>query len=224
MRFAQRVSRSYRLDFRGLLSHAGQAYQCKTREEILQVAYREQEILTDVRLTLEKNGIEVKEISVGSTPTVLVSDQYESITEIRPGNYVFMDRTPLRFGLIERHEIALTLFATIVSKNRDYFIIDAGSKMISSDAAGHGFSQEDGFGLVYPAERFPSSGSEMILAKLSEEHGLVKRGDLDLSIGSQVRIIPNHACVVSNLSDWFTVVEGEKVVDRWRIAARGLSR
>jgi D-serine deaminase-like pyridoxal phosphate-dependent protein len=56
--------------------------------------------------------------------------------------------------------------------------------------------QGDGYGLLpdYP---------DATIARLSEEHGVV---DLERSvrrpeIGERVRIVPNHACVVTNLHD-----------------------
>ena len=39
--------------------------------------------------------------------------------------------------------------------------------------------------------------------------------------GDLVRIIPNHACSVSNLVDEVWIVNGRETVDELRIAARG---
>jgi D-serine deaminase-like pyridoxal phosphate-dependent protein len=36
-----------------------------------------------------------------------------------------------------------------------------------------------------------------------------------------VRVLPNHTCVVSNLHDFVTVVRGDRVEGRFRVAARG---
>jgi D-serine deaminase-like pyridoxal phosphate-dependent protein len=44
-------------------------------------------MMMNTKSMLEKEGIPVEEISVGSTPTVLASKHYEGITEIRPGNH-----------------------------------------------------------------------------------------------------------------------------------------
>ena len=43
-------------------------------------------------------GVELEEVSVGSTPTALVSATLDGITELRPGNYVFHDRTQVGLG------------------------------------------------------------------------------------------------------------------------------
>jgi D-serine deaminase-like pyridoxal phosphate-dependent protein len=49
----------------------------------------------------------------------------------------------------------------------------------------------------------------------------VKEGGPGLVPGDLVRIVPNHSCVVSNLVDEIWIVNGDDVVDRMRVAARG---
>ena len=48
-------------------------------------------------------------LSVGATPTDLARHLdplgYQGIAEIRPGNYVFLDRTPLNIGLASPNEV-----------------------------------------------------------------------------------------------------------------------
>ncbi len=64
--------------------------------------------------------------------------------------------------------------------------------------------------------------------QLSEEHGrLVRDGPIGLQVGDRVRIVPNHACVVSNLVDQVHVISAEdanedgKRWEVWPVAARG---
>lgn len=59
---------------------------------------------------------------------------HHRIGKIRPGNYVFLDRTPVRMGLFSVQDVALSVLVTVVSSNKYYFIVDAGSKVFSSDA------------------------------------------------------------------------------------------
>ena len=221
LKLATAIQEESILNFLGLLSHAGHAYGAENRDHVWKIAKNEHQILSRVRQKLEAVQIEVKEISVGSTPTILASDTYATITEIRPGNYVFMDRTPLRLGLIQPQEIALSILATVVSVNPECFIIDAGSKVLSSDQGAHGIAGMEGYGLVYPLDCFEDFGHEMIISKLSEEHGFVARRNFDLPIGSVVRIKPNHSCSVANLANFYVVSNGDKIIDKWKIDARG---
>lgn len=222
MQLAERVRASSSVRLHGLLSHAGHAYGARDAEEVRAIAAEECAILGRVRRRLERAGIPVPEVSVGSTPTVLASESYEGITEIRPGNYVFMDRTPVRLGLVGVERVALTVLATVVSANEGFFIIDAGSKVLSSDLGAHGTGGGTGFGLAFAAERPLGSGAVLEIEKLSEEHGFVKRGGADLAVGSRLRVIPNHACPVVNLADELVVVNGE--ITRWPVMARGRVR
>ena len=79
----------------------------------------------------------------------------------------------------------------------------------------------EGFGLAYPLDHFEDTNHEMIVTRLSEEHGIVIRKDFDLAIGSKVRLIPNHSCVVANLLNTYTVLKDGQITAQWDIAARG---
>jgi D-serine deaminase-like pyridoxal phosphate-dependent protein len=206
----------------GILSHAGHAYAASNRAEIAGIAAEERAIMLRVRDRLQADGHELSEISVGSTPTVLASESFDGITEARPGNYVFSDATAVRLELGRLDDVALTILATIISANDRYFIIDAGSKVLSSDLGAHGTGGA-GYGLALPLER-SDNDSPLRVVRLSEEHGFVKRAGSDLPIGTKLRIIPNHACPVANLADRLTIVSRSEVVDEWLVAGRGKVR
>jgi len=220
----QQIVSNPHLRFVGLLSHAGQVYGARDAAHAREIAAQEREIMGRVHHTLSNNGIEVPEVSVGSTPTILASADLTGITEIRAGNYVFMDRTPLRLNLITPEEVALTILASIVSKNADYFIIDAGSKVFSSDKGAHGIDGTEGYGLAYPVEYFQQAEHELVVQWLSEEHGAVTRAATDLPLGSKLKIIPNHSCPAVNLTDHITVTSEDYVRTTWPVAARGKVR
>ena len=46
-------------------------------------------------------------------------------------------------------------------------------------------------------------------------------GDTRLVPGDRVRVVPNHACVVSNLVDAVQLVEGNELAGTLPVAARG---
>ena len=220
---ARSIGHAPRLDFRGILSHAGQAYAAGSRDEAAGIAAAERQTMLGVREALTQGGTAVPEVSVGSTPTVLATDRFEGITEIRPGNYAFLDLLPIGVGVAAEADVALTVLATVISKNDRYFVTDAGSKTLTSDAGVHGMVGTQGFGAAYPADHFPSPAHRLRVDGLSEEHGKLVRGDFDLPIGSQVRIIPNHSCPVANLARELVVLD-EGSVTRWPIEAARCSR
>jgi D-serine deaminase-like pyridoxal phosphate-dependent protein len=206
------------LDFRGILSHAGQVYAADSREQAVDIAEAERLAMLRVRDALIGEGIDVPEVSVGSTPTVLAAPSFEGITEIRPGNYVFLDLLPIKVGVASEAEVAFSVLATIISKNSEYFITDAGSKILSSDTGGHGLAGAQGFGVGFPIDRYLSSDHRLPVVGLSEEHGKLARTDFDLPIGTKVRIIPNHACPVANLARRLTVMAGDQI-EIWPVDA-----
>ena len=117
---------------------------------------------------LERAGVPARVVSGGSTPTLARAHEFPGVTEIRPGTYVFFDRTSAEAGACTLDDCALTVLATVVSTAvPGQAVIDAGTKALGrepirgSDAAGYG-ALLDRPGVVVRA--------------LSEEHGT-----LDLS-------------------------------------------
>ena len=133
-------------------------------------------------------------------------------TEHRPGTYIYSDRMQVAFGLGGWDDCAMTVLATVVSRPTDTrAILDSGSKALAADLCplpGHGRIT------AYP---------EAVITALSEEHGHV-----DLSacadrpaVGEQVRVIPNHACVVTNLFDRVYLMRGDVVEAMANVTSRG---
>lgn len=220
------------LNFRGLLSHAGHAYHAGSEMELEHIAVREAEILRDLATQVAAMGVKVDEISVGSTPTARFIDKQVAIpaalpdapafipTEMRPGNYVFLDRTQTGLGAATLDTAAMFIAATVVSRPApDRVILDCGAKTLALDGA-RGFSAMPGHGLVILADGTPDP--TLVIERLSEEHATVKAtAPTRLRIGDRVRVLPNHSCVVTNLMDELVVAEGETVAGRIRVAARG---
>jgi len=210
------------LRLRGLLSHAGHAYQAGSEQELRAIAAEESRILADVAARARAKGAVIEELSVGATPTARFSARTPGLTEMRPGNYVYFDRTQVALGAAQLTDCALTVLATVVSRHRDRLIFDSGSKTLSSDAA-RGAGNE-GYGAVLAdVEAVSAVDDGLRIERLSEEHATVRMldGSSRLEPGQRVRILPNHACVVSNLVDAVYLVDGTTVVDRLPVAARG---
>ncbi len=158
-----------------------------------------------------QRGLEVQAVSAGGTPEMWhAGDLMPTVTEYRVGTYAFHDRASVAAGAATLDDVALTVAATVVSRPAPRrAIIDAGSKALSSDRG-----PDDSFGHVLAA---PSSR----LVRLDEEHGFVELADGDeLTLGQQVRVVPNHACAVPNLFEELVTVRDGAVAGRWRVAAR----
>jgi D-serine deaminase-like pyridoxal phosphate-dependent protein len=153
-------------------------------------------------------------VSGGSTPTAFRSHEVPGQTEIRPGTYVFNDRTTAAIGACGWDDCAYTILATVVSTAvPGQAVVDAGSKSLSSDelrAPGYG-----GYGQLLDRP-------EVTVARLSEEHGVLDLSGTDWRprVGDRVRIIPNHVCVSVNLQPAVHGVRGGVVERAWGIDAR----
>ncbi|MGE3276542.1 MAG: alanine racemase [Vicinamibacterales bacterium] len=224
--FLQMVSGLPGLRLRGVLSHAGQAYGATSDDHLRQIAADEARALTTLAGAARDAGVTIEEISAGATPTARFSLEQDGLTEYRCGNYVYFDRTQVGLGAAGLDDCALSVLATVVSKpGSARLVLDCGSKTLSSDGA-RGFIALSGFGAVIPRPGLaPGAAPDpgLIVERLSEEHAVVglAGGATPLEPGDRVRLIPNHACVVSNLVDEVWLVDADTVVEALPVAARG---
>ena len=206
------------LRFLGLLSHAGHAYGASGPSEIRRIASQEAADLNALKQRLSTRGVHVQRISVGATPTCLGAPLPQDVDEIRPGNYIFLDATALRLGICSPKDLAMSVIATVVFRNRRYAIIDAGTKAMSSDLGPHG-TGGSGFEIVTRADI--DGGSVWSVDKMSEEHGFVSCDKADLPVGTRLRIFPNHSCAVVALFDRYGPARGACDTQKTAIDARG---
>ncbi len=212
---ARRIERAPGLRFVGLVTHAGHAYRAVDAAEVAVVGRHEGDAMAQVADFLRAAGQPVPCVSVGSTPTARAAVARPGVDELRPGVYVFHDAQQVALGAATWADCALTVWTTVVSRGDDHrAICDAGSKTFSSDRGAHGTDR-------VPYGVLPSR-PQLALVGLSEEHGWLRaeRGDAPWP-GERLRIVPAHACAVVNLARALWIVEGERVVDRWPVAASG---
>lgn len=213
--FVQHVAGLPGLRLKGLLSHAGQAYHASSAADLEAIAAAEARTLASLAAAAREVGVAIDEVSAGATPTARFSIQQDGLTEYRPGNFVYFDRTQVGLGAATLDDCALTVLSRVVSAPAsDRVVLDAGSKTLSSDGA-RGFQPAPGYGNVL-------DHPELLVERLSEEHATVRvtNGETSLAPGEVVRILPNHACVVSNLVDQAWLIDGDDV-SALPMAARG---
>jgi D-serine deaminase-like pyridoxal phosphate-dependent protein len=220
--FIRAVAAMKGLRLRGLLSHAGHGYHAASEDELRAIAEQEAATLQSIKAQSAAAGIALDEISVGATPTLRYSLRQPGLTELRPGNYVYFDRTQVALGAAALDDCALTVLATVVSAHEGRIILDCGSKTLTNDQA-RGIARAAGFGAVLAGDGEARTIDEALtVERLSEEHATVRvTGGTALRPGDRVRVVPNHACVVSNLVDVVRLVEGDEVVESIPVAARG---
>jgi D-serine deaminase-like pyridoxal phosphate-dependent protein len=173
--------------------------------------------VTQMRAAFEAAGLPPAVVSGGSTPTMWRTHEITGVTEMRPGTYVYNDRTTAEIGACAWDDCAFSVLATVVSTAvPGQAVIDAGAKALGREpmrgAAGEGF----GALLDRP---------DVVVSRMSEEHGILdlSRTDWRPAVGDLVRVVPNHVCIVVHLNDLMYGVRGDRVETSWSVDARGRS-
>jgi D-serine deaminase-like pyridoxal phosphate-dependent protein len=176
----------------------------------------EGQLVVEVANQLRASGIEVGEVSAGSTPTGKWVAEVSGVTETRAGNYVFNDLMQLDNGIASEDQLALSVLCTVASANGSgRLTLDGGTKTFSGDAGGVGT------GRAAPATIARAVDRKIFVERLNEEHGMARTEEI-VKLGDKIRFFPYHACTCANLNDEIVGFRGERVELVWPVRARGL--
>lgn len=201
LELARQVRAAHHLEFVGLLSYPASPAIGPFVDE--------------ARRLMAAEGLEVRTVSAGGTPDMWHAHKLPHVTEYRVGTSVYHDRKSVARGEASLDECALHVHVTVVSMpTRDRGVIDAGSKVLTSDLVPP--SMGAGYGLVL-------DHPEAVITELSEEHGVVDFSACDSrpKVGDRLRVLPNHVCPVSNLVDEVVLHRDGTVEAVVPVAARG---
>ena len=198
---AKSARKSNYVEFMGLMT-----YPCGP--EVASFIAAAQRLFASARLALPV-------ISAGGTPGMWRAHEVPGLTEYRAGTSIYHDRRSVGLGSATLDECALHVHVTVVSRPApDRAVIDAGSKVLTSDTVPPALGRGYGHVLEYP---------EAVITELSEEHGVVDLSDCTVrpALGERLRIVPNHVCPVSNLVDEVVLHRRGVVEAVTPVAARG---
>jgi D-serine deaminase-like pyridoxal phosphate-dependent protein len=214
---AERIAALDGLELAGVFAHEGHVY-TQARDDAEREHLTHASCVTAVATVQEirARGIPAPVVSVGSAGTFRFAIRCSGVTEVRPGTYVFNDRSQLAQGACTPDDLAAFAVATVVARPApDRVVVDAGSKVLTSDRM-LVHDPPASFGAIWGHDDWD-------VVRLSEEHGVLSvPSDAEVRIGQRVAIVPNHVCPAINLANAVTVVEGGAVAGRWPVAARGL--
>lgn len=216
----RRIGERTPLRFAGLLTHAGHSYHARGPTELRAVAAAERDVMVRAAEGLRASGIAVPAVSVGSTPTITHVDHLDGVDEVRAGNYIFLDAAQATIGSGTPDDCVLSVLTSVVHRDRSQgkVVLDAGAIALSKDRGAVDLDAASGYGRLLDRD-----GQDLGLRveSLSQEHGIVRipeRTLLDrLPVGTRVRVLVNHSCLTAAQHEAYHVVEGDRVVDRWRI-------
>ena len=196
---------------------AGVQFYCGSLQHIQSFAERRAAVaertdyLRTVLAALAGAGHQIALVTGGGTGSFLIDAELGVLTELQVGSYIFLDREygdcELAVGDAPLFEPALFVDATVISANHPGLVtVDAGLKALSTNA---------GPPVVMGGGRY---------AFMGDEHGAVFAEDGALpGLGARVTLQPGHCDPTVNSHDAYCVVEGDEVVARWPVTARGRS-
>lgn len=216
--FAQVINSYKGISLTGIFTFKGLVFEGKGTLDREKAGLEEGRLMVELADRLRRKGMDIKDVSAGSTPTAIYAAQVPGVTEIRPGTYVFNDTMLVNMGVCSMDECAASILTTVVSRNsEDYAVVDGGNKAFSTDAALGVFPHYlKGYGRTMQDDK-------LVLERLSEEHGIITivEGAGPLKVGDTVSIIPNHICTTVNLHDRAYFVRNGRVIKEVSIAGRG---
>ena len=200
---------------RGVLTHAGDSYNCDTVEKIRAMAVRERDAVTRCATRLRAAGLPCPVVSVGSTPTATYSDDLTGVTEVRAGVYMFFDLVMAGLNICQIKNIAVSILATVIGHqpNKNWIITDAGWMAMSRDRGTSSQKIDQGYGVVCDLAGKPVD--DLLVVSTNQEHGIIGHrggGGIDAAtypVGTLLRILPNHACATAAQHDRYHVVDGD---------------
>lgn len=207
---AAKIRRSSRMELIGLYTHEGHSYLSESPEEVRK---RADEVHAILSACAEAAGGGLP-LWPGCSVTAALMAGKPGVRAVRPGAYLFGDLFLSEVNAVMLpDQVAVSILATVVDRPADDLaLIDAGSKVFSSDKTAAGLTARE--------TRIP--GVDVV--KLSEEHGFLRgNGVSGLAIGRRLFFRPAHVCPVMNLAPNVYLVKGDEVLDIWPVDARGRS-
>jgi D-serine deaminase-like pyridoxal phosphate-dependent protein len=206
----------------GVLTHAGESYQCKSVGKIRALAETERDMAVKCSEVLRQDGLSCPIVSVGSTPTANFAEDLTGVTEVRAGVFMFYDLVMAGLGVCDKNDIAISVLTSIIGhqKRKGWVITDAGWMALSRDRGTASQKVDQGYGLVCNVEGDPLN--DLIVSSTNQEHGIIShRSKKEIAwesfgIGSMVRILPNHACATGAMYDRYYITDGfTEIMDVW---------
>ncbi len=203
----------------GIFTFKSLVYQGKPTQDNQLAAREEGEIMAAVAQAIRTDGIELRDVSAGSTPTGVAVARTGNVTEIRPGTYIFNDALLCSEQAAITDEIAVRYVATVVSTpHKEYAVIDGGTKTFPSDIQlNRPPLYAKGYAIVEGSE-------DLCLSRMNEEHGIItsEKGDTGLKVGDILTLIPLHVCTAINQQNSVYLLKEDGTFTRQTVDARGM--
>jgi D-serine deaminase-like pyridoxal phosphate-dependent protein len=208
---AQHIGKMSNLQLIGVQGYEGHLQHLHDPEERAQRCRQAMQQLTDTAEQLRAAGFPIEIVTTGGTGTAEICADYDGVTEVQPGSFVFMD-TDYRNAIGPIYSNALTILSTVISRPAPTrAVVDAGLKSLSIDS---GMPEPKGL----PGIEYRPGGDEhgILTWGKSTEPAIVK-----LAVGDRIECIPSHIDTTINLHDYYYAYRNGILEAIWPVEARG---
>lgn len=213
---AQAARKSPRLNFHGILTHAGHAYHAGSVSAVREIYAGSIREMQAARNSLVEAGFPQTQISWGDTPTCSLIDDLSAVDEIRPGNFALYDAMQLSIGSCRQEDIAAAVACPIVALHpaRNQAVIYGGAIHLSKDYYTEGQKARYGLAALPEESGWSAPIPDCVVSSLSQEHGIVRMPAAELAklkVGGLLIILPAHSCLAVNLHREYLTLTGERI-------------
>jgi len=208
---AQFISKMSNLQLVGIQGYEGHLQHVHDLEERTQRCRQAMQLLTETATQLKAAGFPIEIVTTGGTGTAEICAEFDKVTEVQPGSFVFMD-TDYRNAIGPLYSNALTILSTVISRPvPTRAVVDAGLKSLSTDS---GMPEPKGL----PGIKYRPGG---------DEHGILtwpengESANVKLEVGDRIEFIPSHIDTTVNLHDYYYAYRNGIIEAIWPVAARG---
>jgi D-serine deaminase-like pyridoxal phosphate-dependent protein len=211
LNLAQKVDKSKRLHFQGLMGYSGSAAHTRGWEARRVKSGKDLAGLMETVDLCKKAGLNVKFVSGGSTGTYNI-DKEHGLTELEAGTYVFMDSGYRRIGGKDGDPVyndwagAMTVLTTVGSQRWDGQVtIDYGNKAMANPT-----DQVKGMPWLSVGNQGAEYGS-LLWKDDAPSHP---------KLGDRIEIYCTTLDMSTHAYDRYYVAQGDQIVDVWPIMGR----
>ena len=199
--------------FSGFAVHAGETYKTKSIKEIQNIYAYNHNIFQAL-----KQKFPEAIISFGDTPSIANVDFFDSIDELRPGNFVFFDWMQRELGSCCADEIAMNVECPVVASydGGERIVIHGGAVHLSKESILDGSGKKI-YGVVAGTGKDGLKEPVGYVESLSQEHGIVKiprEQDRNFSVGDTISIWPVHSCLVADIAQSYREINSGRNIQK----------
>lgn len=228
LKMANELCKIPNIDFVGILSHES-THSERTIDGVERIANYAAATMSKMAKLLRKNGIQLKSVTLGATPTLRLLPKLKSfpeITEYHPGMYIFGDIMYVSNFAMAESKCSLIVLTSVISTPPSLpsrAIIDAGGKTFTPDPLIHLREEHGYFWKDRPSYGRIKGRPDLWFGRLAAEVGCLYFTDpsKEAILGERFEIIPNNASMTMSIHDEIYGVRNgiiEKVI---KVTGRG---